>query len=45
MFRPVADTVNEIQLNQCLDDVLGARRGHITGPELPNCGANNAMNG
>jgi hypothetical protein len=45
MFGPVTGSGDEIKSNQLFINSFDARPGHITGPELPYCGANNAING
>jgi len=45
MFSPVPRVCVKINSNQLLVEISGRRNGHITGPELPQCGANKAING
>jgi len=45
MFGPVTRAEAKNQSNQHIDDVSLAHDGHTSGPELPNYGANNAING
>jgi hypothetical protein len=45
MFSPVTRVCVKINSNQLLVEINGRRNGHITGPELPQCGANKAING
>ena len=45
MFGHVTRVCVKINSNQWLVEISGRRNGHITGPELPQCGANKAING
>jgi hypothetical protein len=45
MFGPAPGAETKKQSNQHIVDGIAADRSHITGPELPNYGANNAING
>jgi hypothetical protein len=44
MFSPAPRVCVKINSNQLLVEIAGRRAGHITGPELPHCGANKAIN-